>query len=141
MKIMNKSFLNLIKSSCILPTNSCFFNTITKLPLASLKFDYFCSLSMNKKKINLDLNLISNLSKSTNNLKPLYNLISCAQYRSVNYTKHARGITRRGGGWDENLTVENREYLKEVLVDTYANQESPLKDGPWIKGTWNEESM
>ena len=71
--------------------------------------------------------------------KPLYNLTQCAHYRQVNYTKTNRMIKRRGGGWDENLTSENREFLNQIVIENYAS-ESPLKEGPWKKGEWSTTS-
>lgn len=45
--------------------------------------------------------------------------------------------------WDEKLTAENEKFLEEVVHETYANKESPLKDGPWQHGkfTTNPETI
>ena len=36
--------------------------------------------------------------------------------------------------WDEKITAENAAFLQEVVYETYANKDSPLKDGPWKHG-------
>ncbi len=45
--------------------------------------------------------------------------------------------------WDEKITPENASFLQEVVYETYANKESPLKDGPWKHGqfTTNPETI
>ncbi len=80
------------------------------------------------------------LFKSVANIKPLYNQISCAYYREEYIRKNGRNVRRRGGGWDENITAENRQFLDEVVIKSYEKKEtSPLKDGPWVKGEWSSD--
>jgi hypothetical protein len=32
------------------------------------------------------------------------------------------------------MTPENASFMQEIVQETYANQDSPLKDGPWKRG-------
>lgn len=73
-------------------------------------------------------------------VKPLYNQISCAYYRQYNFARHTNWVKRRGGGWDENISKENRELIDEEIVNSYAKSESPLKDGPWKRGEWDPQN-
>ena len=61
-----------------------------------------------------------------------------ACYRT-NFRRPGNWVVRRGGGFDENLTGENKQFLEQVLVDKYTNAESPLKQGPWKRGEFNPE--
>ena len=65
-----------------------------------------------------------------------------ANYRRTRFDhrKHY-WATRRGGGFDENITVDNQEFLNRVLVDKYSIKDSPLKDGPWKKGEFDPTGM
>lgn len=49
-------------------------------------------------------------------------------------------VSRR---WDEKLTPENLAFMQEVVQETYANKDSPLKEGPWKHGefTTNPETI
>jgi hypothetical protein len=69
---------------------------------------------------------------------PLYNFIACVGYRRSAHVKPLNWVRRRGGGWDENLTKENREFLDNKVIDTYTKTSSPLKEGPWQKGEWSK---
>ena len=50
-------------------------------------------------------------------------------------------MSRRGGGFDENLTSENKKFLDDLILDKYANPNSPLRSAPWKKGTFDPEGM
>ncbi|XP_064611206.1 large ribosomal subunit protein uL3m-like [Liolophura sinensis] len=41
---------------------------------------------------------------------------------------------------DEDLTAENQEYISELVQARYAQQKSPLKDGPWERGVWTRST-
>lgn len=45
--------------------------------------------------------------------------------------------------WDEKITPENEAFMKEIVFETYANKDSPLKDAPWKHGqfTSNPETI
>lgn len=95
--------------------------------------------------------------KSFSSKSPLYNFQQKA-LRHVNKNrnayKHAKYahrdphihqkptyVNRRGGGYDEDLTPENRKFLEETLVDKFKLAESPLKEGPWKRGEFNPNSV
>jgi hypothetical protein len=61
-------------------------------------------------------------------------LTQTAGYRRTkfNYRKHF-WANRRGGGFDEDITADNQDFLNKVLIDKYTIKDSPLKDGPWKK--------
>ncbi len=48
---------------------------------------------------------------------------------------------RRGGGYDEELDVENQDFLNQVLIDKYSVKDSPLRDAPWKKGEFDPTGM
>ena len=50
-------------------------------------------------------------------------------------------MNRRGGGLDENLTTGNKEFLNQVIIDKYLNKDSPLKNGPWKRGEFDQNGM
>jgi hypothetical protein len=50
-------------------------------------------------------------------------------------------VNRRGGSYDEDITSENQEFLKQVIIDKYTNKESPLKNGPWKRGNFDPNGM
>jgi hypothetical protein len=41
--------------------------------------------------------------------------------------------------WDEKITPENLEFMQEIVHETYANKQSPLKDGPWDHGQFTSK--
>lgn len=49
-------------------------------------------------------------------------------------------VDRRGGGYDENLSNENKRFLEQVILDKYA-ENSPLKEAPWKRGQFNKDSV
>ncbi|CAF1227030.1 unnamed protein product [Rotaria sp. Silwood1] len=67
------------------------------------------------------------------------------RYKKLHWHKFYddKWVQRRGGGWDEKLTPENAAFMQEIVYETYANKESPLKDGPWQRGkfTTNPETI
>ena len=50
-------------------------------------------------------------------------------------------MKRRGGSYDEDITSENKEFLKQVIIDKYVNKDSPLKNGPWKRGSFDPNGM
>lgn len=62
-----------------------------------------------------------------------------AFYRRNNFTRPFNWVKRRGGGYDENITQENKSFLDQVVLDKYSA--SPLKEGPWKKGEFNADSV
>ena len=50
-------------------------------------------------------------------------------------------MNRRGGGYDENITLENQEYLNNLLIEKYSLKDSPLKDAPWKRGEYIENTL
>lgn len=67
----------------------------------------------------------------------MYNYIACAYYRQYTFIRRDNWVRRRGGGFDENLTAKNREFLNQTVIETYSDANSPLKSGPWKKGEWS----
>lgn len=110
--------------------------------LNSLKLDTN-SISSSSKHVSAYFNSVKSLSyqKSESNL--LSSNPSCIVTQTANYRRtrfdHRKHYwaTRRGGGFDENITVDNQEFLNRVLVDKYSIKDSPLKDGPWKKGEFD----
>ena len=80
-------------------------------------------------------------------LRSLLETSSClitqtAEYRKTRFNhRKLFWVNRRGGGFDENITKENQEFLNQVLIDKYSIKESPLKDGPWKKGEFEINGM
>ncbi len=64
-----------------------------------------------------------------------------ASYRRNNFCQPSNWVRRRGGGYDENLSAENKAFLDQVVIDKYKIAESPLKDGPWKKGAFNPDGV
>ncbi|CAF0850676.1 unnamed protein product, partial [Brachionus calyciflorus] len=62
-----------------------------------------------------------------------------AFYRRNNFTRPFNWVKRRGGGYDENLTTDNKKFLDDVVIDKYSN--SPLKEGPWKRGEFDANSV
>ena len=50
-----------------------------------------------------------------------------------------RSSTLSPSSWDEKLTAENQAFLDQIIHETYANKESPLKDGPWQRGQFTNK--
>ncbi len=72
---------------------------------------------------------------------------SCLQTQVANYRRtkfnHRKfyWVKRRGGGFDENISKDNKEFLNRVLIDKYSVKDSPLKDAPWKRGEFNENGV
>ncbi|KAI0978307.1 hypothetical protein GJ496_002239 [Pomphorhynchus laevis] len=49
-------------------------------------------------------------------------------------------VRRRGGGWDEKLTKTNEEFITS-LVNSQHRLDSPLKNPPWPRGKYSEQSV
>lgn len=70
------------------------------------------------------------------------NLTPKANYRTLSVkSRTAFWFDRKGGGYDENLTQENQEFLKQVIIDKYVNKESPLENGPWKRGEFDPNGV
>ncbi|KAL3858596.1 hypothetical protein ACJMK2_008868 [Sinanodonta woodiana] len=41
----------------------------------------------------------------------------------------------------QDITPENAKFIKDVIIETYKKPESPLKDGPWSRGTWTPRTQ
>jgi hypothetical protein len=63
-----------------------------------------------------------------------------AHFRRVKFHWPKNWVRRRGGGFDENLSADNREFLNKVLVDQFTSADSPLKESPWKKGEFNPDA-
>lgn len=68
----------------------------------------------------------------------LINYQQTAFYRKNNSYRR-RWVTRRGGGYDENMSSENKNFLDKIVLEKYTN--SPLKEAPWKRGEFNKDSM
>ena len=90
-----------------------------------------------KRSLVTTFNLTSNLTQE--NHKYTVNYQQVAFYRRSNFTRPFNWVKRRGGGYDENLTAENKSFLDEVIIDKFST--SPLKDGPWKKGEYDASSV
>jgi len=72
--------------------------------------------------------------------------LPCVQIQVANYRRtkfnHRKfyWVKRRGGGFDENISKDNQEFLDRVLIDKYADKDSPLKNAPWTRGEFNENA-
>jgi hypothetical protein len=81
--------------------------------------------------------LLSQKDARKDNLAINYQQI--AHYRRRHFEWPFNWVNRRGGGYDEHLTSENRKFLEDVLADKYTV--SPLKEAPWKKGQYNPNSV
>ncbi len=50
-------------------------------------------------------------------------------------------MRKKGGGFDELLTQENKEFLDQAVIDQYKYIDSPLKEGPWVKGKFDPNGV
>ena len=69
-----------------------------------------------------------------------FNIFQTANYRKT-YSHRLNWAKRRGGGFDENITNENKEFLDKAVIEKYKIVDSPLKDGPWAKGEFNPNGL
>ena len=69
--------------------------------------------------------------------------IQTAEFRNKNMLRHLGLRTRRGGGFDEALTAENRKFLDEMVLEKYraAEASSPLKMSPWPRGEFMPNTL
>jgi hypothetical protein len=63
-----------------------------------------------------------------------------ASYRK-NFIQPINWVKRRGGGYDDKLTIENKEFLEELIIDKYKLKDSPLKESPWKRGEFQPNQM
>jgi hypothetical protein len=76
-------------------------------------------------------------SKNTDNFQQ----VAYYRVKRGKFFKPDNWVRRRGGGYDENLSAENREFLNKVVLDQFSNADSPLKEAPWKKGEFNPDSV
>ena len=72
------------------------------------------------------------------------NIFQTASYRKnrIPKVRHDQNWAyKKGGGFDENITLENKEFLDNAVIDKYKIKDSPLKDGPWVKGEFNPNGV
>lgn len=89
-------------------------------------------------KIITDNILIICLLNTMKSRRVLINHQQKAFYRKVS---KPNWVVRRGGGLDENITLENRSFLDQVILDKYAVDNSPLKEAPWKRGQFDKDSV
>ncbi|CAC5419863.1 RP-L3 [Mytilus coruscus] len=63
-------------------------------------------------------------------------------YQPVRYRKRSSRhpewfVRRRGKSFDEGLTQENKQFIKDLTVEQYKNKPSPLKEEPLERGEWD----
>jgi large subunit ribosomal protein L3 len=78
------------------------------------------------------------------NVDNSFNIFQTANYRKHRIPKERHGINwarKKGGSFDEHMTQENKEFLNEAVLDKYKYLTSPLKNGPWVKGDFNESAI
>jgi hypothetical protein len=61
--------------------------------------------------------------------------------KRAKFFKPDNWVRRRGGGYDEDLSADNREFLNKVVLDQFSNADSPLREAPWKKGEFNPDSV
>jgi hypothetical protein len=64
-----------------------------------------------------------------------------ASYRRRNFCQPINWARRRGGGYDDALTSENKGFLEELIIDKYKSAISPLKESPWQRGSFNPDGV
>lgn len=86
---------------------------------------------------------LANLSKNFNDfmLVSSFQTIQIASYRRKKFHQPTNWARRRGGGYDDNLTLENKEFIEELIIDKYKITDSPLKETPWKRGTYNPDGF
>ncbi|OWF54562.1 39S ribosomal protein L3, mitochondrial [Mizuhopecten yessoensis] len=75
------------------------------------------------------------------------NVVSTSRILTCHQQVRGRKRTSRPPGWhvkkethisDEQLTWQNREFLKEIVKNKFKDLPSPLKEDPWPRGKWNQ---
>jgi hypothetical protein len=66
--------------------------------------------------------------------------VQIASYRK-SISQPLNWVRRRGGGYDDKLTIENKEFLEELIIDKYKSIDSPLKESPWKRGKFDPNQM
>ena len=72
------------------------------------------------------------------------NILQIASYRRHRIPRERHDVNwvrKKGGGFDEHLTKENREFLDQAVIDKYKFEDSPLKEGPWVKGKFDPNGV
>jgi hypothetical protein len=66
-----------------------------------------------------------------------------ASYVRRNFEHPKHWVQRRGGGYDQDLTNENKQFLDELVNEQYTgykNIESPLREAPWKRQPFKKDA-